>query len=110
MVSRRTHLMAQQVALQRAQMGLQPRATGLSKHERRQLARMELLAHRNFSHAMIVGRLELLRDQARIVDQECAKICAANGAACEPGCHSKPRPSSLAGPSLGIKAAGETTR
>lgn len=82
MVSRRTHLMGQQVDLQRQQMGLPPRATGLPKYAQRRLAQAELLAHQNFSHAAIVARLELMRQHARIVDEECAKICAGNGAAC----------------------------
>jgi hypothetical protein len=82
MVSRRTHLLFQQVNLQRAQMGLPPRATGLPKFTQRRLAQAELIAHQNFSHAAIVARLELFGRERRIVDQECAKICAANRATC----------------------------
>ncbi len=82
MVSRRTYLIAQQVHPQRMQMGLPPRATTLPKYAQQRLARDELLAHQNFSHAFIVARLELIGKDAKIVDRECAKICAANSAAC----------------------------
>jgi hypothetical protein len=58
MVSQRTHLLAQQVNLQRAQMGLPPRATALPKFTQRRLAQTELITHQNFSHAAIAARLE----------------------------------------------------
>jgi hypothetical protein len=75
-------LLARQLNLQRAQMGLPPRATDLPKFTQRRLAQAELIAHQNLPHAAIAARLELRGRRARIVDQECAKICAANRAAC----------------------------